>query len=95
MDASSWLFIKGDQSIRVVCPSATVLIVKGPGASHSRYSFEDDAAVQAYQMELAEEFSSGGWVLIGEDFDRRSGQERRAARRDVPERRRTVAAGDM
>jgi hypothetical protein len=87
MHASSWLFVKGDESIRVVCPSSTVLIVSGPGTSHARYPFGDEAGVQAYQIELAEEFSSGGWVLIGEDYDRRSGRERRAARRDVPDRR--------
>jgi hypothetical protein len=94
MHVSSWLFVKGDQSIRVVCPSPTVLIVSGPGTSRSRYPFDDEAAVQAYQIELAEQFSSGGWVLIGEDYDRRSGHERRVARRGAADRR-VLATADL
>jgi hypothetical protein len=91
MHPSSWLFVKGETSIRIVCPSATVLDVCGPGTSRARYTFEGEAAGQAYQIELAEEFSSGGWVLMGEDIDRRCGQERRAARRNVPDRRAMAA----
>jgi len=91
MNASSWLFVKGDESIRIACPSPTVLSVSGPGTSRARYTFDGVDAVQAYQIELAEEFSSGGWVLMGENYDRRTGRERRTVRRGDEDRR--VSAG--
>jgi hypothetical protein len=91
MRPSSWLFVRGEESICIACPSPTVLSISGPGVSRARYSFEGENALQAYQIELAEEFSSGGWVLIGENHDRRSGRERRLTRRDAPDRR--VSAG--
>jgi hypothetical protein len=91
MYPSSWLFVKGDTSIRVVCPGPTVLDICGPGNSRARYTFDGEAAGQAYQIELAEEFSSGGWFLMGENVDRRSGGERRTTRRDVPDRRAAAA----
>jgi hypothetical protein len=87
MHPSSWLFVKGDTSIRVVCPSPGVLDICGPGPTRARYTFEGEEAAQAYQVELAEEFSSGGWVLMGENYERRIGSERRAARRPTPDRR--------
>jgi hypothetical protein len=88
MQASSWLFVKGDQSIRVVRPpAATALSVSGPGRARAQYAFDGEAAVQAYQMELAEQFSAAGWVLIGQDYERRSGQERRTATRGGTDRR--------
>ena len=94
MHVPSWLFVKGAESIRVVCPSPTVLAVSGPASARARHTFSDEAAVQAYQIELAEEFSSGGWVLRGENHERLSGRERRAARREVPDRR-VAAVGEM
>ena len=92
MNASSWLFVKGDESIRIACPSPTVLSVSGPGTTRARYTFDGVDAVQAYQIELAEEFSSGGWVLIGENYDRRSGGERRSLRRSGEDRRLNASA---
>jgi hypothetical protein len=88
MHASSWLFVKGDQSIRVVRPlAATALSVSGPGRARAQYAFDGEAAVQAYQMELAEQFSAAGWILIGQDYERRSGQERRTTTRGGTDRR--------
>jgi hypothetical protein len=43
-------------------------------------------------MELAEQFSAAGWILIGENYDRRSGGERRASPRDGSDRRAGAAA---
>jgi hypothetical protein len=94
MYPSSWLFVKGDTSIRVVCPSPKVLDICGPGPSRSRYTFDGDDAVQAYQVELAEEFSSGGWVLMGQNYERREGNDRRTARRQTVDRRRPDAQSE-
>jgi hypothetical protein len=86
----SWLFVKGDQSIRVVRPLATTaLSVSGPGRARAQYAFDGEAAVQAYQMELAEQFSAAGWILIGENHDRRSGRDRRQSARGTKDRRRS------
>lgn len=93
MHPSSWLFVRGDESIRVFRPAAApALSVHGPGKARARYAFDGEAAVQAYQMELAEQFSAAGWILIGENYDRRSGGERRASPRDGSDRRAGAAA---
>jgi hypothetical protein len=90
MHASSWLFVKGDQSIRVVRPhAATALSVAGPGPARAEYAFDGEGAVQAYQVELAEQFSAAGWILIGQDHERRSGHERRSNARGGSDRRRS------
>jgi hypothetical protein len=63
------------------------LSVSGPGRARSQYAFDGEAAVQAYQVELAEQFSAAGWILIGQDYERRSGEERRTATRGGTDRR--------
>jgi hypothetical protein len=87
MYPSSWLFVKGDTSIRLVCAGPGTLDVCGPGSTRTRYTFQAESELQAYQVELAEAFSSGGWFLLGENSDRRAGTERRRPGRNTPERR--------
>jgi hypothetical protein len=87
MYPSSWLFVKGDASVRLVCPGPGNLDVCGPGSTRTRYTFTAESELQAYQMELAEAFSSGGWFLMGENYERRTGQERRRPGRNTQERR--------
>lgn len=86
MTPSSWLFVRGPESIRVVRPTATVLNINGPGRSRAERTFDGEADVQAYQVHLAEEFSAAGFILIGENHERRSGRERRTLTRGVDRR---------
>jgi hypothetical protein len=86
---NSWLFTKSDQSIFVVRPGGYALTVHGPGDAHQEEDFPNEAALQAYQMSLAERLAAGGWILYGADRDRRFA-ERRAAGRSTPDRRRAA-----
>jgi hypothetical protein len=83
---SSWIFTKGDQSIHIARPEGHSLIVRGPGAARQRHNFTDEAALQGYQVSMAEQLAERGWLLFGVDCDRRIGQ-RRAARRNGSDRR--------
>jgi hypothetical protein len=93
MRPSSWLFVKGAESLRVVRPTATALCVDGPGRSRAQYTFDGEEQIQAYQVELAERLSAAGWVLVGEDRERRDGSERRVTLRNTPDRRAAASGG--
>jgi hypothetical protein len=88
MAPSSWLFVRGQESIFIMRPRGCSLIVEGPGSSRQEHNFDDEDAMQAYQMSIAEQLSERGWLLEGVDRDRRSGRDRRAALRPTPDRRR-------
>ena len=89
MTPASWLFVKGNDSIRIVRPEGFGLIVLGPGPLRHVHDFKDEAEMQAYQMSVAEELSEQGWMLLGMDVERRSGRDRRGVARGTPNRRRT------
>jgi hypothetical protein len=88
MTPSSWLFVRGQESIFIMRPHGCSLIVEGPGSARQEHNFDDEDAMQAYQMSIAEQLSERGWLLAGVDRDRRSGRERRGVPRATPDRRR-------
>lgn len=88
MAPGSWLFVRGTESIWIVRPHGCSLIVEGPGSSRQEHDFDDEAAIQAYQVSIAEELSEHGWRLEAVDRERRSGRDRRGAERTTPDRRR-------
>lgn len=67
-----------------------MLSINGPGRSRAERRFRAEDEVQAYQIQLAEEFSAAGFVLIGENFERRAGGDRRKVMRG-PDRRAEVS----
>ncbi len=91
MPNSSWLFIRGTESIWIERPSSPSLIISGPGAQRERRDFIDDATLEAYQIELAENLAGQGWFLWAHDRDRRTGEERRTQRRETRDRRQADA----
>lgn len=91
MHPSSWLFIRGPESICIIRASSGALIMSGPGHSQARRTFQDEPAMQAYQVDVAERLSAAGWLLLGEDHDRRRGIERRTMPRATPDQRRGTA----
>jgi hypothetical protein len=50
--------------------------------------------MEGFHLWLAEQLMSNGWILWGIDRDRRSGRDRRGARRDAPDRRLAAAQAD-
>ncbi len=86
MAPASWLFVRGPESIRIVRPAPTILNINGPGRARDERRFEREDDVQEYQVRLAEEFSAAGFVLIGENHERRSGRERRKVARGADRR---------
>ena len=87
MPQASWLFIRGSESIWIERPRSTALIIAGPGPQRERRDFIDDAALDAFQVTLAERLAAEGWFLWAYDRDRRKAVDRRRARRDTVERR--------
>ena len=86
-----WIFIKGDQSIHIARTEGCALMVRGPGAERKRHEFADEDALQLFQISIAEQLAERGWTLFGVNRDRRVG-ERRAQRRDTPDRRAATSA---
>ena len=92
MPHSSWLFIRGSESIWIERPFQSSLIIAGPGPRREQRDFINDAALDAFQIELAERLASQGWFLWAHDRDRRTGAERRTSKRESPDRRQEVVA---
>src|SRR5262245_6505282 len=84
---ASWLFVLGDESIWVIRVQRYLLVVHGPGSLQQHHTFSTDAAVDEFQVLMAERLFEDGWVLWGTDLDRRRGGERRRVARDTPDRR--------
>lgn len=84
---TSWLFVKGSESIWVERLEGRVLVVAGPGTARETSTYADEQALQQEQIALAETLSNSGWVLWASDRDRRSGRERRTSGRSSPDRR--------
>jgi hypothetical protein len=92
---SSWLFVKGEQSIWIERPHGHSMVVAGPGPTRERHDFADEDALQNYQMAIADRLASAGWLLWGVNAQRRTGVERRAAARQSPDRRQRLAEASV
>ena len=87
MPLASWLFVRDSASIWVERPYGCTVIVAGPGSSREQRDFISEEALNAYQIALAERLANDGWLLWPHNLDRRSGQDRRQARRGGVDRR--------
>ncbi len=77
---ATWLFCKEHDTIWIVRPEAYLLLMFGPGSVRKQYRFGGEAEMQLFQVALAENLSSTGWILWGIDRDRRRGERRGTAR---------------
>ena len=88
MPLASWLFIKGGRSIWIERTDRNTMIVAGPAAAREEHDFPDEDALQAFQIDLGEQLTNGGWFLWGFDRERRETAERRTVARPAGDRRR-------
>ena len=90
MPLASWLFIKDGQSIWIERPYGYAMIIAGPGDAREEHEFPNEAAMEAFQVKVAERLTEAGWFLWGVNRERRSGADRRGADRKGPDRRKTL-----
>ena len=83
---ATWLFRKEHETIWIVRPEAYLLLLFGPGSVRKQYRFGGESEMQVFQVALAENLASRGWVLWGTNRDRRRAARRRTAR-GTPDRR--------
>ncbi len=88
MPLASWLFIKGEQSIWIERLDRNRMIVAGPAAAREERDFIGEDALQAFQINLAEQLTNDGWFLWDFDRERRQMAERRGVARATGDRRR-------
>lgn len=91
MPLASWLFLREGESIWIERPHGRTMLVAGPGGLREEREFEDEDALQAYQVALATRLTEAGWFLWGFDRERRQAPDRRSAPRATNDRRRNSA----
>jgi hypothetical protein len=83
----AWLFLRGEDSIRIVRdPGTYVLRVEGPGYEREVHAFKDEPELAEFQRNYEARLTSEGWML-GASQERRSGRDRRADPRGSDRRR--------
>jgi hypothetical protein len=88
MSILAWLFLRGDESIRIVRdPEVCALKIEGPGYEREIHAFKDEATLAEFQRDYEAGLASQGW-LLGASQERRSGRDRRTENRGGPDRRR-------
>ena len=71
-----WLFIRGDESIRITrFPTALTLLIHGPGHAEHSHKFESRASLEDFQQCHEQRLLSAGWMLVEVADRRRSGQD--------------------
>ena len=68
---TSWLFVKGDESVWMYRPTTSDLLICGPSSERMRCGFPTAEAVNSYQADLAADLLAAGWQLLGEGVERR------------------------
>lgn len=86
--ASSWLFIRRNETVRVFRPGPPYLqlAIAGPGGHRRTLRFDREADLQEFQRDHEQQMIKDGWHLEGVDIERRSGRDRRKNPRG-PDRR--------
>ena len=77
----SWLFAKGDASVRILRTGSLTFAVCGPGRQREVHSFAEQTHLVEFLKETEHELTAGGFRLAGYAADRRSGLDRRASGR--------------
>jgi hypothetical protein len=84
---ASWLFLRRSESVWVERYDAYTMVVAGPGRHHETRVFEDEDALEDFQMALAGQLTAAGWFLAAFDYERRRAADRRGEPRPSDDRR--------
>ena len=84
---TSWLFVRGHESIRLLRSQTDSLMIHGPGPERIRSDFADADRLESYLADLLVVLEEGGWQALGQGYERRSQGDRRKNRRETPDRR--------
>ncbi len=86
--ASSWLFIRRNETVRVfrAGPPYLQLAIAGPQGHRRTLRFDREEELEEFQRDHEQQLMKDGWHLEGADVERRSGKDRRKRSRG-PERR--------
>lgn len=90
--ADSWLFAKGDASVRILRTGTLTFSVFGPGQVREERSFAEPTHLVAFLRDTESMLAASGFRFKGFETDRRTGRDRRQKPRG-PDRRR-AAPGD-
>jgi hypothetical protein len=85
---SSWLFIRQNETVRVLRPGPPYLqlAIAGPQGNRRTLRFDREVDLTTFQRDHEQQLIEDGWHLEGVDIDRRSGSDRRSSARG-PDRR--------
>jgi hypothetical protein len=77
--ATSWLFIKRNETVRVFRPGPAwmQLAIAGPRGARSVLRFADESELRSFQLQHERQLYDDGWRLAGMNLERRSGVDRR------------------
>jgi hypothetical protein len=86
--ATSWLFIKRNETVRVFRrgPAWLQLAISGPRGARRVLRFDDENDLHSFQLRHERQLYDDGWRLAGVNLDRRSGSERRRVARGADRR---------
>lgn len=73
---SSWLFIRGSESIWIERPFGTTVVVAGPGSRREQRTFINEEQLQRFQVSMAERLATDRWILWAYNHDRRDAATR-------------------
>jgi hypothetical protein len=85
-DTRAWLYVRGDQSVRIVMDAGS-LAVYGPGELFRSHRYHDDAAATLEHSVIEQQLVRDGWSLERMTTERRSGADRRKSERRSDRRR--------
>jgi hypothetical protein len=62
-DAHAWLFVRGEESIRITTGPARTLLIFGPGEARQSCDFTDAAALTHFLESYQQRLLDDGWIL--------------------------------
>jgi len=88
---TSWLFIRRNETVRVLRrgPTWLQLAIAGPQEARSVLRFGDEEELRTFQLRHEQQLFNDGWRLAGENHERRGQSDRRRVARGADRRRST------